>query len=278
MWFAKHFLTGLLLAGLGLHAQSWYLQEANKINYDIKVDLAGVDFSKSKRDEFRTGTWLQNSAVSDLKSRMRDQLRRRIPYEFDPARSDLSYVVKVSCNLVETKTGLKFDDLTVGLDVNFDNQLFQTFKAKKEVERVRTLQEVSQGNGTTLDDFKFLIVNNAQKLITKVDHLELSASKDKITVPGVAFSETLVPGEIGTSELYLGNDQLLIYLNGKKILDHQKSEVAIEAFKSPLLGSDPLVKLKSGAAPTFYFKFIDQVGLDEARRRCELIRGFISNR
>ena len=69
-------------------------------------------------------------------------------------------------------------------------------------------------------NFKFLIVTNAQKLITKVNHLELAASKDKITVPGIAYSETLRPGELGTSELYLGNDQLLIYLNGKKILDH----------------------------------------------------------
>lgn len=278
MQFVKWMLCGAMVLGSGLFAQAWYLQEAAKVNYKIEADISGIDFSKSKRDEFRTGTWLQNSAVSDLKLRLRDQFRRRVPFDFDPEKADLAFVVVVQCDLVEKGVGLKYDNLTVSINVDFTNPLFRTFKAQEEARRVAALSEVSSGEGSTLDDFKFMIVAQAQKLIAKVDHFKLAASKDKITVPGVAYSETYLPGQVGTSELYLGNDQLLIYLNGKKILDHENTEVLLEPLKVPLLGPSPLVKVKSGAAPTFYFKFIDQVGMDEARKRCEMIRTFIKSR
>ncbi|CAM2008101.1 hypothetical protein [Acanthopleuribacter pedis] len=278
MQYVKSLLCGGLLLGGCLFGQSWYLQEASKVNYKIEADISGIDFSKSKRDEFRTGTWLQNSAVSDLKLRLRDQFRRRVPFEFDPEKADISFNVVVTCDLVEKGVGLKYDNLTVSLQVDFTNPLFRTFKAQEEARRVAALNEVSNGEGATLDQFKFMIVSQAQKLITKVNHFALAASKDKITVPGLAYSETYQPGQIGTSELYLGNDQLLIYLNGKKILDHENTEVLLEPLKVPLLGPSPLVKLKSGAAPTFYFKFIDQVDMEEARKRCDLIRTFIKTR
>lgn len=278
MQFVKSLLCGGLLLGSGLFAQSWYLQEASKVTYKIEADIRGIDFSKSKRDEFRTGTWLQNSARSDLKLRMRDQFKRRIPFDFNPEKADLTFNVLVTCDLVEKGVGLKYDNLKVAVQVEFTNPLFRTFKAQEEAKRVAALSEESSGEGSTLDDFKFMIVQQARKLITQVDHFKLAASKDKITVPGMAFSETYLPGQIGTSELYLGNDQLLIYLDGKKILDHENTEVLLEPLKVPLLGPSPLVKLKSGAAPTFYFKFIDQVDMDEARKRCDMIRTFIKTR
>ena len=270
-------LSFLAVFALPALSQTWYTQQLEKSFYDIQVDLSGVDFSKSKRDEFRIGPWLTNLGKSELQMKFRNAFRRKVPFEFNPARADIIYRFEVTCRLVGTKVGLKLNDFDVNMIIDYPNPTLKGSRAGNEIAKLRNRKVMKRWSGSA-DEFKFLIEDACHNLFNMVDHYQLLGPKYQISVMGDVFSHSFTPGSMGRGDLVLVKGSMTFDLNGRRVFELANQDILLEAVQTPIFGPNPMVKMSGNSLEPVYFRFADKITFKEARKRCRLINRFIGNK